>query len=166
MAVGSIKSGAQGFRGEYGLGGGISPRTMNGREAASQSWVAGAVLIRSSGLLAEAAADPVANIVGVAKGAASTTTNNVVEYWPAVGVVFSATFEDESNEDHALVIANIFTDYAIQLDTDGIFYIDENDTTNTAVMIMQAVNDTDIDDAKVRARVLCVFIQDIVAQDT
>lgn len=166
MAVSSLQSNAIGFRAEYALAGGGTPRTMWGREAACQSFVAGAVLIRSSGRIATAAADPTADIVGVAKHAASGTTDDILEYWPAAGIVFSATLEDQSNEDHALVIGNMFTDYGCQVDDDGVWYVDENETTSTAVMVIAPVKDEDITDATVRARVLCVFLADVLSQQT
>lgn len=168
MAVSTLQSNAISIKpvGTISGGSGIVP-TLQGREAASQNWIAGAVLIRSSGLLAEASADPTADIVGIAAGPASGTTNALVQYYPAGSdVVFEATLEDQTNEDHALVITNMYTDYALQTDTPGNWYVDENDTTNTAVMIIGPRDDQDITDAKVRARVKFVFLSDVLARQT
>ena len=138
MAVGALRSNAVGFIPSKNLGSasGVIP-LMAGVEAATQSWKKGAVLINSSGKIAIAAADPVAEIVGVAAGPASGVTDAEVLYYPArPGMVFEATFEDETNQDHVLVIANMFANFAVQLDSNGIFYVDENDTTNTGVVIV------------------------------
>jgi hypothetical protein len=59
----------------------------------------------------------------------------------------------------------LYTDYAAQVDSSGNYYVDENDTTNPCVMIVGA-NKSDIDAATVRARVLCVFLADALAQQT
>ena len=84
MAVSTLQSNAKGIEPVGTLSGGLGTTPMHeGREAASQTFIKGAVLIRSSGLLAEASADPTANIVGVAAEAASGTTNAIVKYWPA-----------------------------------------------------------------------------------
>lgn len=163
MAVGVLKSNARGLR-PYGK----SMPTLRGRVPASQTFITGAILIRSSGNLIEASADPVADIVGVAaEDITSSADNDLVRYWPVVpGALFEATLEDQTNEDHALVEANIFTDYALQVDTDGNWYVDENDTTNTAVMVIAPVLDSDITSATKRARVIVTFLSDILAVQT
>lgn len=168
MAVSTLQSNAKGIEPVGTLSGGLGTTPMHeGREAASQTFIKGAVLIRSSGLLAEASADPTANIVGVAAEAASGTTNAIVKYWPAnTNTIWEATLEDQTNEDHALVIANIFTDYGLQTDTPGNWYVDENETTNTAVCIIKPKEYQDVTDATVRARVHFVFLADVLAQQT
>ena len=163
MAVGTLKSNAFGLRA---INPALSIALGEGYEAATQSWKAGAPLKRSSGKLAVAGADNAADVVDVATEAATGTTNAkaaIVLAFP--NTVFEATLEDETNEDHALVYANLYTDYALQVDSSGNYYIDENDTTNTSVMIVGA-NKSDIDAATVRARVLCVFLQDVLAANT
>lgn len=164
MAVGTLKSNAMGF--EAWVGPGHSAKALEGYEKASQSFKRGAVIIRDSGTVAIAAADATADILGVALSPASGTTHGKIPYIPGWGgTTFVATFEDQSNEDHALVVTNLYVNYAVQVDSSGNFYIDENDTTNDSVMIVGA-NKSDIDNAKVRARVLCVFLTDVLAQDT
>lgn len=162
MAVSTLLSNAFGF---HAINPAMSIVLREGYEKASQSFKTGAILLRDSGTLAIAAADPTADILGVAVEPASGVTHAKRLYTAAAGNVFEATLEDQSNEAHALVIANLYTDYAAQVDSSGNFYIDENDTTNTSVMIVGA-NKSDIDAATVRARVLCVFLADVLAQQT
>jgi len=162
MAVSTLLSNAFGF---HAINPALSIVTREGYEKASQSFKTGAILIRDTGTLAIAAADPVADILGVAVEPASGVTNARRLYTAAANNVFEATLEDQANEAHALVIGNLYTDYAAQVDSSGNFYIDENDTTNTCVMIVGA-NKSDIDAATVRARVLCVFLADTLAQAT
>src|SRR3990167_7899993 len=130
MAVGTLESNAIGIR-PYGK----NVPTLQGRAKTSETWITGAVLIRDTGEIAEAAADPVANVIGIAADKVTTATSNqLVRFWPWLpGSLWIATFEDETNTDHALVEANIFTDYGLQVDTAGNWYIDENETTNTSV---------------------------------
>lgn len=162
MAVSTLLSNAKGFSA---VNPAMSIVSREGYEKASQSFKTGAVVIRDTGTVAVAAADAVADILGVSNAPASGTTNAKILYTPAPGNVFEATLEDQSNEAHALVIGNLYTDYAVQVDSSGNFYIDENDTTNTAVIIVGA-NKSDIDAATVRARVLCVFLADVLAYQT
>lgn len=163
MAVTVLQS--NGERGFSPINPALSIVMREGYEKASQSFKSGAVLIRDTGTVAIAAADATADILGVSTCAASGVTSAKIGYVPAAGNTFAATFEDQSNENHALVIANLYTDYAVQVDGNGIFYIDENDTTNTSVMIVGA-DQSDILAATVRARVLCVFLADVLAHQT
>jgi len=101
----------------------------------------------------------------VAAVPASGVTDAKRQFVLAAGNIFEATLEDETNTDHALVKTNLYTDYAAQVDSSGNYYVDENDTTNPCVMIVGA-NKSDIDAATVRARVLCVFLADALAQQT
>lgn len=138
MAVSTLQSNAIGFHPSANLGGGSGVVPLrSGVEAASQSFKKGAVLIESSGSIAIAAADAVAAIIGIAAHDASGVTGREVLYYPALpGMVFECTLEDETNEDHALVQGNVFANYAVQVDNNGIWYADENDTTNTAVHVV------------------------------
>lgn len=159
-AVSSLQSNAIGLVPYASLAGGtgVVP-TMRGNEAASQSFVKGAVLINSSGKIATASADPTDNIIGVAAEPASGVTDDPVTFYPALpGLVFEATLEDQSNEDHALVISNVFSPFALQVDDDGIWYVDENDGSNTGVFVVGVKDWDDVVNAKVRARVLVTFI--------
>lgn len=162
MAVGTLKSNAFGF---HAINPALSIPLMEGYEAASSTFKDGAILKRSSGQLAVAGADNTADIIGVAAAPASGVTDAKRQFVLAAGNIFEATLEDETNTDHALVKTNLYTDYAAQVDSSGNYYVDENDTTNPCVMIVGA-NKSDIDAATVRARVLCVFLADALAQQT
>ena len=162
MAVGTLKSNAFGF---HAINPAMSIPLMEGYEKASQTFKDGAFLKRDSGQLAVAGADNTADIIGVAAAPASGVTDAKRQFVLAAGNIFEATLEDETNTDHALVKTNLYTDYAAQVDSSGNYYVDENDTTNPCVMIVGA-NKSDIDAATVRARVLCVFLADALAQQT
>ena len=162
MAVGTLKSNAFGF---HAINPAMSIPLMEGYEKASQTFKDGAILKRDSGQLAVAGADNTADIIGVAAAPASGVTDAKRQFVLAAGNIFEATLEDETNTDHALVITNLYTDYAAQVDSSGNYYVDENDTTNTCVMVVGA-NKSDIDAATVRARVLCMFLADTLAQQT
>ena len=165
MAVGALESNAIGILpGPYSH----TMPMLQGRAKTSEAWALGAVLIRDTGEIAEAAADPVANVIGIAAEAlTSAAANKLVLYYPWLpGTVWEATLEDETNTDHALVESNIFTDYGLQVDTGGIWYVDENETTNTSVVILAPKNDSDIVNATVRARVYFTPILDVMTVDT
>ena len=162
MAVGTLKSNAFGL---HAIIPAMSIPLMEGYEKASQTFKDGAILKRDSGQLAVAGADNTADIIGVAAAPASGVTDAKRQFVLAAGNIFEATLEDETNTDHALVKTNLYTDYAAQVDSSGNYYVDENDTTNPCVMIVGA-NKSDIDAATVRARVLCVFLADALAQQT
>lgn len=162
MAVGTLKSNAFGL---HAINPAMSIPLMEGYEKASQTFKDGAILKRDSGQLAVAGADNTADIIGVAAAPASGVTDAKRQFVLAAGNIFEATLEDETNTDHALVKTNLYTDYAAQVDSSGNYYVDENDTTNPCVMIVGA-NKSDIDAATVRARVLCMFLADTLAQQT
>ena len=166
MAVSTLQSNAKGIVPVGTISGGPGNVPMlYGYEAATQSWVAGAVLILSSGKLAQASADPVANIIGIAAGPATGTTNSLVPFYPAgLNIVWEATYEDQSNEDHALVIGDMYTLHALQVDSSGNWYVDENDTTATSCMIIAPRDWDDVTNATVRARVKFLFIEDATAR--
>lgn len=155
MAVGTLKSNAYGIR--PGPGSHVNS-TAEGRAKTGETWVKGAVLILDTGELAEAAADPVASIVGVAaEDVTSATANQKTIYWPAtVDRVFEATLEDQTNEDHALAEADIYVAHALQVDTSGNWYVDENDLVATSVVVVGPRSDSDI--GGTRARVLFRFL--------
>lgn len=129
-----------------------------GIEAAGQSWKAGAVLKNSSGSVAIASADDVAGLLGIALSAATGTTGAKCTWVKALpNVIFEGTLEDETNLNHALVQGNLFGQFAIQVTAGGIFYLDENDSTNDATIVVRldpeigAIGD-------IRARVFFQFL--------
>jgi len=144
--------------------------TLQGRAVTSETWALGSVLIRSTGELAEAAADPggASDVIGIAASAVTTATAaQLVPFWPWMpGTMWSATFEDQATAGHAFVEADMYLDYGLQVDDDGIWYVDQNETTATSVTMFAPIDDSDIVDATVRARVLCTPMLDVLAMDT
>ena len=129
-----------------------------GPEAATQTFIAGAPLkTNGSGFLAVIAADDTALIVGIAaedghNDAAAGDTQ--VKYYPALpGMVFEITLEDAGTEGHVSVDGNLFEDYALQTDSDK-FYLDENDTTNVAMVIVGFKDAVGTTEARVFAKFL------------
>lgn len=121
----------------------------------------GDVLIDSSGTAIKATADATTLILGVAASAA--TSGQTVNFYAALpGVIFEATLEDETNENHALAATDLFGRYAVQVDPAGstYHYIDENDTTNYAVTVVGFVDAA----ATVQARVLVMFNKSVFMQ--
>lgn len=133
----------------------IQPRKGNAK--ASETWAKGSVVIRSSGQLAEAAADPTADIVGFAThGVTSATANDEVSYVPATpNQEFILTLDDQSDQGtHVLAVTNQYVDYALQVDSDGIWFVDVNDTSNTGVVVTGLVDPVGTTPGRVRVRVL------------
>lgn len=127
---------------------------LHGQEAASQSYVAGALLIDSSGKVAVAAADPsLGTILGVATVAATGTTDTDVPYVPALpGVVFEANLDDGSGT-LVSAITHLYGRFGLDV-TSGKFWIDSTDTTNIRVCVVgfrDAIGTAN-------ARVYCVFL--------
>lgn len=109
---------------------------------ASQTFSKGAVLVNGSsgnlGTVVEAGADPT-TILGVAeeagKNLAVGAEGNSTRYVPALAhQTFEASLDDGSGT-YALVAGDKFKLYGIAKDGAGIWYIDQTDTTNTAVII-------------------------------
>ena len=80
--------------------------------------------------------------------------------------MWAGTFEDQATAGHALVTADIFIDYGLQVDDNGVWYVDQNETTNTSVVVWSPVDDADIVDATVRSRVLFTPLLDVMVVDT
>lgn len=148
---------------------GLFPRRVSGQssiplwrglESSSHTNKKGAVLIFASGYLDAASADPVNGIVGVSQtdGHNITAGTQELEFVPALpGMRFEGTLEDETNNDHALVITNVGAKYALQLDsTNDRWYLDENDTTNVSTLITKAIDAL----TTVKGRVEFVFLAD------
>ncbi len=167
-AVASLGSNAQGIQ-PAGLHGTMP--TFQGRAGASETWALGAVLIRNAGAtgqIDEAAADPVADVIGIAASAVtSSSADDLVPFWPWLpGTMWMGTFDDQATTGHALVTADIHVDYGLQVDDDGIWYVDQNETTSTAVVVWAPLNDSDIVNATVRAKVLFTPILNVMVVDT
>lgn len=115
-----------------------SVQKREGGAAGSESWARGALLIPSSGYLAEAGDDPT-DIVGVALHAVtSATAGDVAQYIPAspeqefIGTLDSAA----SLGTHALVITNRYVKYGVSVDASGIWYIDVDETSDDLVRVI------------------------------
>lgn len=166
MAVSTLQSNAKGIVpvGHISGGSGSIP-TLQGREGSTQTFIQGAVLKLSSGLLIEASDGDATGLVGIAAEPASGTANTLINYYPiGVDVIWEATLEDQSNTDHALVVTNVGTKYGLYSDAAGNWYVNENDTSTTAVYVYQPRDWQDVTDATVRARVKIRFIEDSLDQ--
>lgn len=146
---------------------GLKPRRPSGQssipvwsalESSSHTSARGALLVFASGYLDLAAADATDAIAGIATEAGHNITAGTqkLAYVPALpGMRFEGTLEDETNNNHALVITNVGLKYAMQLDaTNDRWYIDENDTTNNSVRITNLVDAL----TTVKGRVEFVFL--------
>jgi hypothetical protein len=109
---------------------------MTGPEAASQTFVKGDVLINSSGYLAQASADPVANIVGVAiedgHNDSSAGTSDI-KYTPAIpGMIFKGVVHNASSASLAVIAAtDRFTRYGLaRSSTANVWYIDKTESSS------------------------------------
>jgi len=149
---------------------GLKPQTSSGLtsvpvwaapESASHSSKKGCVLTWASGYLDLDAVDGVADIVGISAepghNDSSAGTHDLMFHPALPGMKFEGTLEDETNNDHALVITNIGAKFALQLDTtNDNWYLDENDGSNVATLVIGAVDPL----ATVRARVTFIFLAD------
>lgn len=127
-------------------------------ESSSHTSAKGCVLAYASGYLDALAADGVNEIAGVATTAGHNITagTQMLEFIPALpGMRFEGTLEDETNNNHALVITNAGLKYALQIDsTNDRYYLDENDTTNVATRITKLIDPL----TTVKGRVEFVFL--------
>jgi len=140
-----------------------------GVAAATHNLVRGSVCVRSSGKLTRAAADATADIVGVVVNNPAAAEDSLVEYIPAIkGNQFEATLEDfAAGTSHALVATNAFVDFALQLDTtNNRFLIDENDTTNTSVVVTGFKASLADEATQQPARVFFEFLADVTVYNT
>ena len=152
--------------GRAGLG---STPLWEGDEAASATYVNGAVLVNSSGFIAESSADG-DNIVGVAVKAGGNGGSNGAKrarFVPALPhILFEANVDDSGDLGNgAYVDADMWKHYALAKDADGKWYIDKADTTNVRVCIV-GISDpaaraaADAATARIQARVQFVFLGD------
>lgn len=131
-----------------------TPPLLHGQEAASQSYVEGAVLVDSSGKVAVGAADPsLGTILGVACNDATGTTDTDVVFVPALpNVVFEANLDDGSGT-LVSAITHLWGRFGLAV-TSGKFWIDQSDTTNIRVCVVgfrDAIGTAN-------ARVYCTFL--------
>lgn len=110
-------------------------------EEASQSYRLGAVVVTDATAkeeVEEAAADPVANILGIAAEAASGVTGRFVSVCLAeAGAEFVGHIQDTGT----LANASIGVNYAVVYDTTNLIWrVDTSDTTNACVTVTELVD--------------------------
>ena len=132
------------------LGLNIKP-SLTGPEAATQSFKKGALLIDSSGYLAEGGTDPT-NIIGVSEEAASGTTGNDVRFTPALpNVLFEGRLLGAAAADHVLVATNRYAEYGLTKDSDGYWYVNVSKTgADARFRILEFVDAVGTTNARVR----------------
>ena len=135
-----------------------SIRKREGGAATSETWGRGAVLIQSSGYLAEGGTNPT-EIVGVAiHGVTSAAQGAVAQYVPADNQQeFIGSLDDSGSEGtHALVITNRYVKYGITATSGGVWYVDVAKTADADVRVIVTDLIDDVGDVvgKVRFRFL------------
>jgi hypothetical protein len=124
-----------------------------------QTWVRGAVLVAASGLISEGGADPTA-IVGVSTHAVtSSAAGAVAQFVRAVpGQEFVMSIDTSAAiGTGAIVATDKYLRYGITEDSDGIWYVDKNKTTDAAARV--TVTDFVDPVGEVMGRVKVVFHQ-------
>ncbi|HDZ26659.1 hypothetical protein LCGC14_0690090 [marine sediment metagenome] len=136
----------------------------NGPEDASQTWERGSILIPdlATGEIQEAGNEPVADIIGIATAAASTTTGTDTLYVPAdvSGVVFEGNIGTSISAGDIAAV-DLFEDYPMTL-TGTEWFVDKTDNTNPSVRVVgfkDAIGTTN-------GRVYFVFIKDALLMNT
>lgn len=130
----------------------------NGPEGASQTFKKGAPLVFSSGYLVVAPSAPIDTddaIVGFAAQDGhndSTDGTHQMPYYVAGGphLIFEGVLIDKVAETHALVATNLGLAYAIDVDADGYWYLDENNTTKPVARIVEIVDAIGTSNGRVR----------------
>lgn len=163
MAVSSLQSNAFSPR-PIALMGSLNVPVYEQLESASHQGIDGAVVVFSSGYLDAGSADLTSGLVGFQIGAGhndAAAGTSTLQYVPALpGLIVEITLEDETNEDHTVVQTNIGSSYALQVDNDGVWYLDENDTANDAMTVIGVTPDTVIG-TTTRARVYAVPVGNV-----
>lgn len=120
-----------------------SPAPLYGPKGTSEAWATGALLIEDAARLDEAAADPAANtVVGVAADPTTTAAaaGAMVAYYPNLpGQVWIGTLNVAAGG-HVLALADFLTAYGMEIDGDGIHYINQADTTGPSVNVVGFVD--------------------------
>lgn len=118
--------------------------------SADDTWKRGAVLIECSdtaGYVDEGAADPtIGTIVGVAQhvwppaAGTSPVIETHVKVIPALpGIVFEGTLNTAAGT-YTLALTDMLAAYGLGKDANGIWFIDQGDTTNTRVMVLSPIS--------------------------
>lgn len=130
-----------------------STPSRSGPEAATQTFLRGAVLVAASGNLSEGGANP-SPIVGVAEedGDNLGIALGNVRYNPAYqGIVFEGTLND-GNADYVSLVADLFVEFGITKDgTTNNWFVDKSKTgANGRVRVIEFVDPVGTADARVR----------------
>lgn len=119
------------------IGGGTIP-TEPVVKASATTWVAGAVIIGTSGLGVEATDGPTTGtILGVAAEAAVDGNTSALIYPALPNAVFKGRIAaGDAGGDYTSLVTNRYVRYGISLDAGGAWYINSSDTTDLAVMVL------------------------------
>jgi hypothetical protein len=125
---------------------------LSGTKATGVTWEKGVVLIDASGLLVEAADSPTSGtIIGVAlnEGVSGDTR---VEVCPALpGVVFSGRMATTgAGAAYDTQITDRYSKFGVALHSSGTWFIDENETSVLAVLILDFIDAIGTDLGKVK----------------
>lgn len=118
--------------------------TLDGIEAATQSYKKGAFVVWSSGKIAEASANP-RDIAGLALAAASGTTNNATIFADLLpGVKLEMSLDKAADlGNRALAQTDVGAAYGVTKDSNGVWYVDIDKVTagtNTAVRVVKLID--------------------------
>ncbi len=104
-------------------------------EGASEAFVVGDVLINDAGQVDEAGAEPVASIIGIAAEAASGTTANEIQVWPArAGIEFEGSIGTSASAG-ASAQSDLYAAYPLNTTSAGVWIVDKTDNTNPCVIV-------------------------------
>lgn len=110
-----------------------------------EAWAKGAIIVEdgTAGLIGEGGADP-SGIIGVAthKWPLSVTSPVVASkahFIPALpGLVFEGTLNVSAGT-YTMALTDVWAEYGLAVDGDGIWYVDQAETTNTRVVVVKAL---------------------------
>lgn len=120
----------------------------HGPEGATQTFKRGAPLIYSSGYLVIGASAPLDTDDSIVGFATHDGRNGATDglytatYVPAGGphLVFIGLLIDKVAESHTLVATNLGLAYAIDVDSSGYWYLDENNTTKPVARVIELID--------------------------
>jgi hypothetical protein len=127
---------------------------LNGLEASSQTFKAGAPLVNSSGYLAVGTGpiDTGDAVIGfAARDANNDTAHSVLLYVPALPhVIFEGLLSDSNTSSHTLAQADLLGKYALAVDATTLaWYVDYFNTTNPSAFVFAAIDPIGTVDARV-----------------
>lgn len=136
-------------------------------EAATQTFIRGAVLVKSTGNIAEAGANP-RSIIGIAEEAGKNLGAGVGQcrYVPAIpGILFQINMDSTSVPNRATAAADLNAEYGITKDANGSWYLDVDKTTggtNTVAVVVEFIDPI----GTLAGRVLVAFLYEVMFQQT